>query len=266
MHGPLVTFRDVTVVRNGRTALSVENLSIGSGECVAILGPNGSGKSTLVKVIAGDLRAYAGKGKVTIQGRERWNLFEVRSVLGIVSNDLQTDLKHGVSGLDLVLSGFFGSYGVVDPKEITQDMEDRANEALALVEAAHLRKRTYGELSSGEARRIMIARALAHRPEALLLDEPTTSLDVKATHEFLQLVRRLAQSGIGVILVTHHLEDIVPEIGRVVLLKKGRIFADGTRREVLNSETVSELFETPIRVSGEGVIRAEIADPLEIRR
>jgi iron complex transport system ATP-binding protein len=247
MPSPLVAFRDVSVVRSGRTALSVERLAIDSGECVAILGPNGSGKSTLVKLVVGDLRAYAGKGQVTIQGRERWNLFELRSVLGIVSNDLQTDLQPVASGFDLVLSGFFGSYGEVDKKQVTRDMEDRANEALALVEAAHLRNRTYGELSSGEARRIMIARALAHRPASLLLDEPTTSLDLKATAEFHDLTSRLAQTGIGIILVTHHLEDIVPEITRVVLLKRGQVIADGPRGEVLTAESLSNLFEFEIQ-------------------
>jgi len=266
MPDSLVTFCDVMVVRNGRTALAIDDLKIRNGECVAILGPNGSGKSTLVKLISGDLRPYAGEGYVRIAGMKRWNLFELRSILGIVSNDLQADLQTGVSGYDLVLSGFFGSYGTVDRKLVTPEMEARANEALALVEAIHLRSRTYGELSSGEARRLLIARALAHRPNALLLDEPTTSLDLKATHEFLELIRRLARSGIAVILVTHHLEDIVPEITRVVLLRRGRIFAEGPRAKVLTSETVSELFEAKVEVTGDDVIRAQIASPLEVRR
>lgn len=252
MSSPLVSFRNVTVVRNGRTALSAIDLTIEAGECVAILGPNGCGKSTLVKVVAGDLRAYAGQGEVTIRGLKRWNLFELRSILGIVSNDLQADFSPSALGLDVVLSGYFGSYGAVG--EVTPCMRSKALEALSRVEALHLAERKYGELSSGEGRRLLIARALVHDPEALLLDEPTTSLDLKAAHDFLLTVRKLAQEGIGVIFVTHHLEDIVPEITRVVLLKKGEIFADGPASEILTSENVSNLFEIPIQIGPIGHI------------
>jgi iron complex transport system ATP-binding protein len=259
MPEPLVSLREVTVVRGGRPVLSDIDLQIDAGECVAILGPNGCGKSTLVKVIAGDLRARSGRGQVRIQGLDRWNLFELRSALGIVTNDLQCVIDGRATGLEVVLSGFFGSYGFVDPDRLTPEMRKAALDALNRAEGSHLALRLFGELSSGESRRVLVARALAHNPQALLLDEPTTSLDIRATHEFLQTVSRLAQTGIGVILVTHHLEDIGPEIGRVVLLKEGRIFADGPKADVLTSENISNLFGAPVSVSGTHSVRGEIA-------
>lgn len=259
MSAPLVSLEDVTVVRGGRTVLSGIDLRIDAGERVAILGPNGSGKSTLVKLIAGDLHARAGVGQIRIRGLRRWSLFELRSVLGVVSNDLQALIDPRVTGEDAVLSGFFGTYGFLDRSLVTEDMLESAAMALNRAEAGHLANRVYGELSSGEGRRILVARALAHHPETLLLDEPTTSLDIRAAHEFLQTVRRLSDEGIGEILVTHHLEDIGPEIDRLVLLRQGHIFADGPKTEILTSRLISDLFDFPINVSTEPTHSAKIA-------
>lgn len=259
MAEPLVHFQDATVIRNGRTALSGINLKIDAGESVAILGPNGSGKSSMVKVMAGDLRVYAGKGEVTIRGLRRWNLFELRSILGIVSNELQADCKGSTKGLDLVLSGYFGSYGSIPLEKVTQEMVEHSKSCLDMVEAGYLADRSFEEMSSGEMRRVLIARALVHRPQALLLDEPTTSLDMRASHEFLETVSSLARRGTAVILVTHYLEDIVPEIGRVVLLKNGKVFCDGRRDEVLSEKNISELFDMPVKLTGSNRVHATIS-------
>jgi iron complex transport system ATP-binding protein len=121
-------------------------------------------------------------------------------------------------------------------------MEGRADAALALMDATHLAGRDSEELSSGEARRILIARALVHNPKALLLDEPTTSLDLSAQHELREAMRRLAQTGIAILLVTHHLSDIIPEIDRIVMMKAGRIVADGPRSELLAKKPIEDLF------------------------
>jgi iron complex transport system ATP-binding protein len=116
------------------------------------------------------------------------------------------------------------------------------------LETAHLANRWLDELSSGEARRLLIARALIHGPSTLLLDEPTTSLDLSALHELRDYMRGLAQSGIGLLLVTHHLDDIIPEIDRVVLLKDGRLYADGPKHHVLQAKALSALFGTPVEI------------------
>jgi iron complex transport system ATP-binding protein len=192
-----------------------------------------------------------------ILGRDLWDVFELRSHLGIVSADLHNAFTGGqgfghTPALEAALSGFFASLGLYDHLRVTDAMRLRALEALALVEAEHLARQRMDTLSTGEARRVLIARALAPDPGALLLDEPTTSLDLAARHHFLLTLSKLAGLGKTLLLATHHIEEIIPEIERVILLKEGRVFMDGPKREVLRSECVSELFGVPIQVQRRG--------------
>lgn len=223
-------------------------LRVAVGEHVAILGPNGCGKSTLVKTLTRECYPLARpETAVRLFGRETWNVFELRSLLGIVSNDFAC--SRSVSGLEVVLSGFFSSSAVWPHQHVTPEMEELARRALSQLEASHLAERDYEELSSGEARRVLIARALVHSPKALLLDEPSTSLDLFAQHELRDTMRRLAQAGIGILLVTHHLSDIIPEINRIILLKSGRVVADGPRKEILARQPIEKLFGVPVELS-----------------
>ena len=247
---PLIQFENVTIQRGDRIVLDGIHLSIAQGEHVAILGPNGSGKSTLIKVISRELYPLlkAEPWSLRILGRDRWHLFELRNHLGLVSNDWMQMCTRDYSGYEIVLSGFFGSVGVWPNHTVTAEMEQKAREVMDLLEISHLAERSTNELSSGEARRILIGRALVHDPQALVLDEPTTSLDLHATHELREIFRKLARAGISLIMVTHHLPDIIPEIGRVVLIRHGRIFCDGPKDQVFHSETLSHLFGIPVEV------------------
>jgi iron complex transport system ATP-binding protein len=249
MH-PLIEFQDVTVYRGDKIALDGITLSIQAGEHVAILGPNGCGKSTLIKTITRECYPrYSGNGAgLRIFGQECWNVFDLRALLGIVSNDLMQSCARDISGREAVLSGFFSSIGIWPNHHVTAAMEAKTDEILALLEISHLAARDVNEMSSGEARRILIGRALAHDPKALVLDEPTASLDLHAMHELRAILRKLAQAGTSIIVVTHHLPDIIPEIGRVILIKKGRVLRDGAKRDVLTSALLSELFETPVEL------------------
>jgi iron complex transport system ATP-binding protein len=249
MH-PLIEFHDVTVYRGEKIALDGITLSIQAGEHVAILGPNGCGKSTLIKTITRECYPrYSGNGAgLRIFGQECWNVFDLRALLGIVSNDLMQSCARDISGREAVLSGFFSSIGIWPNHHVTAAMEAKTDEILALLEITHLAGRDVNEMSSGEARRILIGRALAHDPKALVLDEPTASLDLHAMHELRAILRKLAQAGTSIIVVTHHLPDIIPEIGRVILIKKGRVLRDGAKRDVLTSGLLSELFETPVEL------------------
>jgi iron complex transport system ATP-binding protein len=246
-HTPLIEFRDVTVTRNGKTVLDSLTLSINAGEQVAILGPNGSGKSSLIKTITRECYPQLGSG-LRILGCEAWDLFELRALLGVVSNDLMSSCTRSYSAREVVLSGFFGSIGVWPYHHVTPEMLRRTDEVMRLMEIEHLAKENVDEMSSGEARRVLIGRALVHGPKALVLDEPTTSLDFHAQHELRSVLRKLAQSGIGIVMVTHNLTDIIPEIGRVVLLKDGRVFHDGPKAEVLTADALAELFGTQVEV------------------
>src|SRR5882672_11814285 len=250
MTPPLIEFRNVTVYRGDKVALDGVTLSIGAGEHVAVLGPNGSGKSSLIKTITRECYPrYSGNGSgLRIFGQECWNVFDLRALLGIVSNDLMQACARDISGREAVLSGFFSSIGIWPNHHVTDAMEKKTDEVLALLEISHLAGRNVDEMSSGEGRRILIGRALVHDPKALVLDEPTASLDLHAMHELRAILSKLAQGGTSIIVVTHYLPDIIPEIGRVVLIKKGRILRDGPKGEMLRPELLTELFETPVEV------------------
>lgn len=247
---PLLTFEHVTVLRNGRAALDDVSLSIDVGEHVAIIGPNGSGKSTLIKTITRDLYPVVSPDSaVRLLGRDRWNVFDLRAQLGLVSNDLMATVTRDLTGIDVVISGFFSSIGVWPHHEVTDDMRRKARAILERLDIGHLADRFVSEMSSGEGRRILIGRALVHDPLALLLDEPTNSLDIHAMQELRDTVRGLARAGTGILLVTHHLHDIIPEIERVILIKQGRIFRDGPKSALLAADTIRELFETDVELA-----------------
>jgi len=229
-------------------------LTLSLGEHTAILGPNGAGKSTFVRLLT--LQQYPladGRGSLHLFGRERWDVLELRSQMGIVSADLHDRFVRGnangvVTGLDAVLSGFFATHGVFGHQKISTDMRARAARALDRVGAGDLARRTLDTLSTGEARRVLIARALAHEPKTLVLDEPTRGLDLVARHDFLERVREVAREGTMILLVTHYVEEIIPELDRVILLKGGRITADGTKAEMLTETRLEEAFGVPVAV------------------
>jgi iron complex transport system ATP-binding protein len=247
---PLIEFEHVTVMRGHTVALNDVSLKIGLGEHVAILGPNGCGKSTLIKAITRECYPLVQEGSsVRILGEERWEVWELRKLLGIVSSDLMATCTRAASGRDIVLSGFFSSIGIWPHQEITAEMLTSADRAMGMLEVSHLADRFTEEMSSGEARRVLLARALVHDPRALLLDEPSIALDLSAQHELRLMLRKLAQSGIGIVMVTHHLSDLIPEVDRVVLMKRGTIVTDGPVREVLVEERLSTLFGRPVELS-----------------
>lgn len=247
---PLIEFERVSVMRSSTLALDNISLRIGAGEHVAIIGPNGCGKSTFIKAITRECYPLARDGsRLNILGKDHWNVFELRALLGIVSSDLMAFCTRDVTGLDLALSGFFSSIGIWPHQQVTSEMRERAEQALAQLDAPHLAQRFTDEMSSGEARRVLLARALVHEPRALILDEPSTALDLFAQHELRQILRNLARSGIGIVMVTHHLSDLIPEIERVILMQRGRVVADGPKRKVLTAERLSSLFGLPLNMA-----------------
>jgi len=240
---PLLDLRNVRVMRGEKIVLDDFSLRVHVNEHVAVLGPNGCGKSTLIKTITRECYPMVRAGSsMTILGQKSWNVFELRSLLGIVSNDLMASCTGDASGLDVVLSGFFSSTRIFPNHSVDPQRRGLAEAALAELGVSHLAERAVEEMSSGEAKRVLIARALVHKPRALLFDEPCNSLDILAQHGLRETMRSLAHSGIGIILVTHELPDIVPEIERVVLMSNGRIVADGRKEEILQTKNLGKLF------------------------
>jgi iron complex transport system ATP-binding protein len=256
-HAPaeFLGMRNVDIARGQKVVLQDVNLTIATGEHIAILGPNGCGKSTLIKAMTCECYPIVRSGmEMKVYGRDRWEVQELRKHLGVVATELPGERTSVTRGLDAVVSGFFSSSTLWPNLEVTEPMRASAMEALGLLGAAYLRDRFVGEMSAGEKRRVMIARALVHRPEMLLLDEPSNALDLAAQRELREILRAVAvgsgdRSGTGIVMVTHHLADILPEIDRVVMMKSGRIFADGPKMELLKAEKLEELFGVELELT-----------------
>ena len=309
MTAPLLDLNHVTVMRGDRAALDDISLTVGAGEHVCILGPNGCGKSTLIKTITRECYPLAREGSsIKILGRELWNVFELRNLLGIVSPDLLAQCSTEATGRDVVLSGFFSSTRIFPHHQPEAEWLARADSAMERLGIAHLADRAVAHMSSGEAKRTLIARALVHEPQALLFDEPSNALDIAAQFQLRDTMRVLARGtsapsnaqtpeklkgarrggnplvsafpaksrflaspasgrlarndtakgtqpgagrrrGLGILLVTHHVSEIIPEIERVVLLRAGRILADGPKDQILTAANLSNLFGVPVQLS-----------------
>ena len=242
---------NVSLVRNGIRILDSVSMKIAIGESVAIIGPNGSGKTSLMKLIKGDVRPYYDENAKTICrlfGEERWNLFDLRKKMGIVSGELQSRLSGKTPAGAVILSGFFRTADIFKDHNVTDEMADAAEKAAARTGILSKITAETGTLSLGEMRRVLIARALVPEPGMLLLDEPMTGLDVIIREQFRKMFDSLIRGGTGIIMITHSLEDIPKNIDRIIMMKGGRIFRDGGKKELLNSETVSELFSSPVKV------------------
>jgi iron complex transport system ATP-binding protein len=253
LRAPLFEFSHVDVLRGGREVMHDLNLRVDDGEHVAVVGPNGAGKSTLLKLITRECYPVPSADMVCrIFGRELWNVFDLRADLGIVSNDLADNLSGSARVREIVLSGFFSSWSLEPGHAVTGAMREACDRALEGLGIAQLAERRLDELSSGEVRRAAIARAFVHRPRALVFDEPSNSLDIAAQRDVREAMRTLARAGLAIVLVTHDLPDVVPEIERVVLLRDGRVWRDGRKDEVLTAAHLSELFGVSVQLAREG--------------
>ena len=246
---PLLSLRNITVLRDNAALVSNLTLTIAPGQNTVILGRNCSGKSTLVKLITRQLFPTTGE-PVEIFGRDAWNVTELRARLGVVSSAVQLDMAQdeNLEVFEVAISGFFASSGVWAHHTVTNAMKDAAEEALALMGVTHLAGRRLGTLSTGEARRVLIARALVHKPEALLLDEPCAGLDPTTRRSFLETLRGLVRGGTTLVLVTHHVEEIIPEITHAVMMRGGRIAYDSDKPSLMTDAVLSEIFEAPTSI------------------
>ena len=249
---PLFEFKNVSVIRGDKRVLDDVTLSIDEGENVAILGPNGAGKSSLIKAITREYYPVLSNGPVTFnfRGNDAWDVFDLRACVGIVSNDLQYTFNRTITGREVIISGFFSSIGLFN-RVVTPAMEEKTAQIQRFLHINRLSNRPMNEMSSGEARRFLIGRALVFDPSTLILDEPTNSLDLSALHTFRETLRTITQSGTSIILVTHRLHDIIPEISRVILMNEGRVCGDGKKTAMLTDEKISQLFSVPVQVREE---------------
>lgn len=248
----LIEIRNATIWRGKTRVFSNLNLTIEQHERVAILGPNGSGKTTLLKTINRELYPVQEAGSsVRILGLENWNVWQLRRHIGVVSHDLQQRYTPDTSAIEVVVSGFFASIGVHGTlaQRVTAEQIEAAEATMRELGLESLKDTRLAKMSTGQQRRCLLARALVHHPDTLILDEPTAGLDITASFDYLERLQKLARDGRNIVIVTHHLNEIPPEVDRVVLLQNGRVVADGPKRSVLTDQLLSKVYETRVRVA-----------------
>jgi iron complex transport system ATP-binding protein len=241
--GPLQVFRDLT-------------LSLHHGEHTVILGPNGSGKSSLLKLLGRELYPVVKEGSwLRLFGEDTINLWRLRARMGLLSQDSRLADKPSVRAHDVVLSGFFGSVGLGRSQQPTRTQHQRVESLLGRFGLSDVAQRPFSQLSEGQKRRFLLARALVHNPEVLVLDEPTNGLDIRARLQLLQHLAALARAGTTLLMVSHRVEEVIPEIQRVVLLKDSCVVGDGPPDEWLRDEPLSDLYGLPLKVVCSGDFR-----------
>ena len=248
----IIAFEHVDVAYEDVTILHDIRLCIKKGQHSAILGANGSGKSTLIKLFSNDIYPrYNDAMKKEIFGKRVWDIWELKKHLGIITNDLHYEFTKRaglLNGFEVVLSGFYSSFHIYKHQEFSPLHTQKVDEVLGFLGIEHLRDKVLCEMSTGEVRKCIIARALVHDPHAMILDEPTVGLDIKAQHAFIKMLKKLAQK-CTIVLITHHLEEIFEEISQVILLKSGRIVKQGAKEAMLNDDLLSFVFDMPLHVS-----------------
>ena len=246
---PLIDIPLATVCRGDNRVFDDFSLTLSQHESVAILGPNGAGKTTLLKLLMREIYPlWRSHPVVRILGKERNDIWDLRRQLGIISADLQENYSPEVLGRQVVLSGFFSSVGVWGHHTLTHEQYERVESVLSQLDIEPLADRAFGELSSGQQRRLLLGRALVNAPAHLILDEPTSGLDLSATFQYLQTMRELIRSGHTLVLVTHHIHEIPPEVTRVVMLNQGEVWADGEKSEMLTESRLSSLYGVDVRL------------------
>lgn len=250
---PLFSIRDASVVRGGTTILHVDAFDLAEGEHVALLGPNGAGKSTFIQLLTREVfPLYRDEPPVRFRGQARPRLDQIRATLGVVSATMHDQVRVHLPSWEIVCGGLFGTVGLPLHGTVTADHRERAYDALERLGIADVAERDIMTLSTGQARRVLVARELIRDPQVLVFDEPCTGLDPQGMFQVRETMRTLAYEGRSVILVTHYPEDIIPQIQRVLLIKQAEVFADGPKDEILTNEVMSSLFDVPLEVGHHG--------------
>lgn len=245
----LFQLQDAVVRRNGKKILEVPDFKLHEQESLALLGPNGAGKSTFIQLISREVAPlYREKPPVLFRGKDRCTLQEIKQSIGLVSATMQDQIAVHMKSLEIVCGGYFGTLGVPRPFVVSDQAKQQALKVMDLLGIAEAADRDALTLSSGQKRRILFARALVNEPDVLVLDEPCNGLDPQGMFHVRRSMRTLAQSGTSIILVTHYPEDIIPEIKRIVMIKNGEVFADGSKSELLVDQKISALFDVDLSV------------------
>ena len=241
--GDVLDVREATVRRDGRAILDSVDWSVDDGQRWVVLGPNGAGKTTLIQLVSG--RMHPTSGSVTIVGERlgRVNLEDLRPLVGTMSAAIDARIPEGQRAVDVVRTAAYGHLATW--REVYDPLDDeRARALLAGLGVGSLETRLFSTLSSGEKKRVGIARALMPNPEVLILDEPASGLDLGGRENLVEALSQLAfepRSPV-IVLVTHHVEEIPPGFTHALLLKDGAVYASGPIEETVTSANLSAVF------------------------
>jgi len=249
----IIELDKASVIKENKIILDEISLSIEEGEHTAIIGPNGAGKTTLMKLITGDIHPIFKKGlpAVKLFGKTSNSIWDLKRKIGIITNDLQEKYKEqaaGTTGLEVVLSGLSSSIGLFYHNKVTNDNIKQAKSLMKNLDITHLENQPFYHMSSGEARRNIIARSLISDPQVLTLDEPTTGLDITAQYDLYNTMREVIKLNKTIIIITHHIEEIIQDFKQIIMIKQGKVFMQGKKEDILTTQNVSELFDVPIKV------------------
>lgn len=243
----LLRLHDAKVKMDGRVILDVDDFVINQGERIVVLGPNGSGKSTLVKLLTKEIEpVWRETPPVLFMGQPDPSEETLIETVGLVSADVQERMMVHRTVFDIVLGGFFGSVGVPFRIGASDEQVEQARKAIREIGIPSLSERDMLTLSTGQARRALIARALINGPALPIFDEPTSGLDPEGAWNMRQSLSALAKAGHTILVITHNVSDIMPEFDRVVMLQDAHIVADGPKEEVLTTQKLRHLFGVPI--------------------
>ena len=224
------------------------NLKIAYSENVVLIGPNGSGKSSLIEVINRNIYPVINhESNLKIFDKELINLWELRKRISTVNNDIKNRINPNLQVFDLILSGLYGRYCYI-PNKSERDSY-KVEKIIKTMQISNLSKRYFSFLSDGEKQISLIARALIKKPDILILDEPIANLDYKSKFFVIDKVNELSKLNTKILCVTHDISTITKIYDRVIMLKEGKIIADGNQNKVINSENINKLYGIDVEVT-----------------
>lgn len=245
----VIELKHASVRRDGEYILKDVSLSVKEGEKIAVIGPNGAGKSTLINVISRNTYPLRTDDySLALFGEERWRIEELKKKIGIVNHTLSWYVNTTYTVFDIVISGLYAAIGLDFHHVVSDEDRARCEAELTRVGIRHLKDKAMNTLSSGERSRALLARAAITDPPLMLLDEAANALDFPSRSDLRRTISSYAVEGKTIILVTHELSEIIPEIDRIIVMKDGAVFADGKKEEVLTEKLLSEAYGQKIYV------------------
>jgi iron complex transport system ATP-binding protein len=243
------SLKNVNVCIEQKKILSDININLNYGENTLILGPNGSGKSTFLKLLNRSIYPIkSDNSSFKLFKKDNINIWDLRKKVGFLFKEMEQRVNIGVTLYDVIISGFSGTFNSRYSKLLSEREKVKIDNLINEWELNNIIFNEFKSLSDGQKRRALLARALVYTPDILVLDEPFCNLDIKSNFILNRNLNKLINQSINIVYVTHNLESILPKTNRVILIKEGTVLNDGSPHELINSKTLSDLFNISIDV------------------